>query len=392
MGFFPLFPMPGCAGNTPNGCAPFGKRARALPWKNGSVQASPGYFSIELTNNVRAEMTSTNHTALYRFTFPSTLPDNTTFPYPLILVDLTDLYDSRSRGHIQVNHTTGRISGSGTFKSSFGDDPYNAYFCADFEGAPLISTGTWQGDATAPNGDNTTMGGSYQDFGAYAQFFRPMQDNSILARVGLSFIDSSQACSNAEREIPVIQNSFETVVDAQRTAWTEKLSVVKINPGHANLELQTIFWSGIYRNMLSPQNYTGENPLWNSTEPYFDSWYCIWDSFRAQNPLLTVIDPHTQTEMVRNLVDIYANAGYYPDCRMALNKGITQGGSNADVLIADAIVKGITENINWTTAYEGLVKDAEVQPNRWFVEGRGHLESYKTLGYIPQDDVPSGYG
>jgi hypothetical protein len=36
-------------------------------------------------------------------------------------------------------------------------------------------------------------------------------------------------------------------------------------------ELQTTFWSGLYRTMLMPQNYTGENPLWNSTEPYFDS-------------------------------------------------------------------------------------------------------------------------
>jgi putative alpha-1,2-mannosidase len=38
-------------------------------------------------------------------------------------------------------------------------------------------------------------------------------------------------------------------------------------------------------------------------------FYCIWDSFRAQHPLLTIIDPAAQTEMVRALIDIYRHEG-----------------------------------------------------------------------------------
>jgi hypothetical protein len=38
-------------------------------------------------------------------------------------------------------------------------------------------------------------------------------------------------------------------------------------------ELRTVFWSGVYRTMISPQDYTGENPLWDSDEPYYDSFY-----------------------------------------------------------------------------------------------------------------------
>ena len=48
-----------------------------------------------------------------------------------------------------------------------------------------------------------------------------------------------------------------------------------------------------------------------------------------------------------------------PDCRMSLCKGFTQGGSNADVVLVDAFLKGITEGVNWTTAYEAVLKDAE---------------------------------
>jgi putative alpha-1,2-mannosidase len=38
-------------------------------------------------------------------------------------------------------------------------------------------------------------------------------------------------------------------------------------------------------------------------------FYCIWDSFRAQHPLLTIIDPVAQTQMVRALIDIYRHVG-----------------------------------------------------------------------------------
>ena len=44
---------------------------------------------------------------------------------------------------------------------------------------------------------------------------------------------------------------------------------------------------------------------------------------------------------------------------MSLCKGFTQGGSNADVVLADAYVKNLTDGIDWETAYEAVVKDAE---------------------------------
>lgn len=71
------------------------------------------------------------------------------------------------------------------------------------------------------------------------------------------------------------------------------------------------------------------------------------------------MDPQSQTLMVRSLIDIYRHEGWLPDCRMSLCKGFTQGGSNADVVLADAYVKGLTEGIDWATGYEAVVKDAE---------------------------------
>lgn len=44
---------------------------------------------------------------------------------------------------------------------------------------------------------------------------------------------------------------------------------------------------------------------------------------------------------------------------MSLCKGLTQGGSNADVVLADAYLKNITNGVDWKTGYEAVVSDAE---------------------------------
>jgi len=51
--------------------------------------------------------------------------------------------------------------------------------------------------------------------------------------------------------------------------------------------------------------------------------------------------------------------GYLPDCRMSFCKGFTQGGSNADVVLADAYVKNVSAGIDWRKGYEAVVKNAE---------------------------------
>lgn len=112
----------------------------------------------------------------------------------------------------------------------------------------------------------------------------------------------------------------------------------------------------------------------------------IWDLFRSQMPFLTILDPATFTRQVRSLIDTFRHTGWLPDCRMSLSKGYTQGGSNADNVLADAYLKGISDGIDWEAGYEAVVKDAEVEPYFWSVEGRGGLDSWKSLGYIPKED------
>ncbi|KAF7715178.1 Alpha-1,2-mannosidase [Penicillium ucsense] len=391
LGNFPIFAQPSCSNDDVNQCK-WQLNDRAVAWEKDSVKARPGYFSISLANGVQAEMTTTNRSALYRFTFDKGLPEALS---PVVLVDLIDLPQSRTNGTAEVDRSTGRLTGNGTFSPSFGIGSYDLHFCVDFKGAELRDTGAWTKnragittDSVSMLADGTNTPASLSA-GTFARFHSPA-NRTILARVGVSFMSVDQACANAQREQPDFD--FEGTRSAAEAAWRKKLSVVTVDASGVSDDFQEIFWSGAYRSLISPQDYTGENPLWQSDEPYYDSYYCIWDSFRSIHPLLTIVDPVSQSRMLRSLIDIYRHEGYLPDCRMSLCKGFTQGGSNADVLMADAYLKKV-QDIDWNTAYEAVVKDAEVEPANWNVEGRGGLTSWKSLGYIPTDDFdPYGVG
>ena len=91
--------------------------------------------------------------------------------------------------------------------------------------------------------------------------------------------------------------------------------------------------------------------------------------------------------MVRSLVDTYRHTGWMPDARIAGANGMTQGGSNSDVAIADALVKGL-RGIDYQTAYRAMVRNAEEDSPRPYYEGRVVTE-YKARGYLSMKEERS---
>lgn len=106
---------------------------------------------------------------------------------------------------------------------------------------------------------------------------------------------------------------------------------------------------------------------------------------------MQVLQPASYEEQIRSLIDIWRNDGYLPDARSSNYNGRTQGGSNADNILADAYVKGLRGAVDWEDGYRAMVKDAEVTPpnnhdpmapDSSTKEGRGALPDWLSLGYI----------
>ncbi|EME40466.1 glycoside hydrolase family 92 protein [Dothistroma septosporum NZE10] len=384
LGLFALFPYASCANDTIDGCK-LPKVSRATPYINDSVQAAPGYFSIQLQGGVRGEMTTAQHTSLFRFTFPEG-------GSPSIILDLTDLSDSRQDNASISVDGNGRMTGEARFQPSFAQGTYVAFFCADFRGS-IKESGIWVNSrGSADVKDLKISRGINSSPLPGGGFVRFMNASPVLARVGLSYISSEQACQLAEEEIPNFD--FRETRSTATDIWRRKMSPIDVSTSGVDDSVLTNFYSGIYRTMINPQNYTGVNPVVSADKIYFDSYYCIWDLFRSQMPFLTIFDTPALIQMLQGLLTLYEVQGWLPDCHMSLNKGYTQGGSNADVVMADAYVKlNRLAQIDWDLVYEAVVKDAEEEPYDWCCQGRGGLDSWKRLGYIPVQDFDyKGFG
>ncbi|KAF7335658.1 Glycoside hydrolase family 92 protein [Mycena venus] len=365
LGNFPFLPLTSkeCADNDLTKCD-VDRSRRAID--HGEPKASPGYFSIPLVNGVKAEVTVTQHTALHRFTYPAGTEQL------LFLLDVTgDLGGSwhKEEGHVTVSLNPTTKGTRAKYYQTAGGMKYT-----DLNGTDTFDEKI-QMSATA----GVLMG------------FPPGTSHALTARMGISWTSTEKACAYAEEEIPDMF-AFDAVHTAARAKWNEVLGTIEVDATGVSAETQELFWTSLYRTYIAPTNVTGDNPLWDSSEPYWDSFYCIWDTFRVVHPLYAITAPTAQAEVIRALIDIYRHTGWLPDCRMSLDKGFTQGGSNADSLLADSFIKGIKAGIDWEAGFEAMVKDATVMGD-FEVEGRGSVNSREKLGFIPVNDndhPPSG--
>ena len=337
--------------------------------------ASPGYYTVRLTRpDVKAELTATRLVAFHRYTFPSSNLSH------LLIEASSVVQPERGAGVVKNPHPVdcwvrviapNRIEGSGNFVGGWNQSPYTIHFSAEFD-RPFAAYGTWRDERVEPG---TAAAAGEGKVGAYATF-DTTASRTVLMKIGVSFVSPEQARANLLRETP--DWDFDAVRRRAEGQWENALGRIKVEGG--TQEQRRIFYTALFHCHYMPHDLTGENAWWDSDEPHYEDFYAIWDTFRTHFPLLTLIQPERQRDMVRSLVDTYVHTGWMPDSRIAGANGMTQGGSNGDVVVADAIMKGV-KGIDYAKAYEALVKNAEVESARPLYEGRA-LSEYKRLGYV----------
>ncbi|PBK91992.1 glycoside hydrolase family 92 protein [Armillaria gallica] len=353
--------------------------------------ASPGYFS-NLSNSIRVELTSTQRTALHRYTFPE---ESTT---PRIFLDVkNDGQISTNDITMLINPETGHMTASGSFADSFGVPRYNAYACVDFkaDSRGLVEYGPYKINYPDLWGTDIQQhycyAWGYEHGGLVGFPGSTTGPTTILARVGISLLSVEQTCTNAEEEIP--DWDFERVVRDSEAQWRDILGRVQVNNNGVADNTTTLLYSSLYRTHITPADLTGENPGWSSSEPFYDSFNCNWDTYRTFFPFMSLHDPQRFADIVRGMIDIQKNQGWLPECREMGTKQFVQGGSHGDPILA----KFFTKYQNHTSSlgvsdkdlYNALLADAENTPPNWNVQGR-QADVWKELGYIPSDTTYCG--
>jgi predicted alpha-1,2-mannosidase len=349
------------------------------PRSNESAEI--GLYRVKLERfGVSVALTSARRTALYRFTYPGSAASNIVFDVSHCLTGGARAGENQSVRSSAISILSpNEVSGSTSVTGGWNKQPntYTVYFYARTDTA-ANTFGVWKDGKLSPGAKEAEAAGGS---GGWLSFHtKPGQQ--VVMKIGISFVSVEQARRNAEEEIPGFD--FERTRERLIAEWDKALGSVEIRG--VDPEQERLFYTALYHAMLMPTDRAGENPLWHSSEPYYDDYYAIWDTFRCAGPLLTLIAPRRQTDIVRSLVDIYRHEGWLPDARSGNYNGRTQGGSNAEFMITDAYVKGL-KGIDWEEAYKAEVNDAEVPPQDQMKEGRGGLDDWKTLGYVSIEGV-----
>jgi len=315
-----------------------------------SEDFSLGYYATTFENGIRTEITTSERCAFYRIHFPS---NGSLFIDATHYLGKNPIPDQREQqqfvgAEVEVVSDY-EVRGFSRIRGGWNNgDAYTVYFC-------LMSDKPFS---------------SAEDKGKATLRF---SDTLLNIKVGISYVSTQQAKRN------ISSCDFDTQLNLLRDSWDKLLSRFDVK----GTEVQKrMFYTALYHTLIMPVDKSGENPKWRET-PYYDDYYAIWDTYRSSSPLITLLDSKREVDIVNSLLNIYKREGYMPDARSGDCNGRTQGGSNAEVMIADAFVKGL-EGIDYEYALEAMLKDAEADPGADHEKhGRGGLREYTTLGYLP---------
>ncbi len=129
---------------------------------------------------------------------------------------------------------------------------------------------------------------------------------------------------------------------ALKKKWNEKLGIATIEG--ATDDERRIFYSGLYHALLYPKLFSEYGRYYSAFDDQIHNGesytaYSIWDTFRAENSLLTLFAPERIDGMISALLQNYKEGGWLPKWPNPSYTNIMIG-THADSLIAESIRKG----------------------------------------------------
>ncbi|MEQ7873039.1 GH92 family glycosyl hydrolase [Sphingomonas sp. ASV193] len=351
---------------------------------HASEVAHPGYYAVTLDDpGVRAELTAGTRVGVHRYAFPAGKAAH-------IVLDLrTSLYNYPGK----VMWSSLRLRDARTItgcRQTRGWAPdrilcFAMRFSAPLTGHTFADTekdvayrgfqGPGRGtDAVAYREGRQLV--ARLDFGTLAT---PLE-----VKVAISSVDEAGALGNLAAE----PGDFDAIRAATRRRWEEALGVAAID---APAGMRTSLYTALYHSLLAPSvagdadgRYRGpDNQVHQAKGFTFRSTFSLWDTFRAEQPLLTLIQPdQVNADIVNSLVASRRDSpfGILPVWQFQGRETWTMIGYHAVPVIADAYLKGI-KGFDPKAALDAMVASATYAPY-------GDLGDYMARGYVPIDREP----
>lgn len=263
-----------------------------------SEQASPGYYkgTVQVPSNVRCdatvELTAGSRSGMLRLSFDSQVAGKLEHT---LLVNLDSPEDKYQRGHLeQTGPTQLRATRSARSAHRCGV-AHRAYAAIEtnFEIKSLkqVSRGLWQ-----------------------ITFEDPIQE--LTARIGLSYVDMEGALNNLRQDIGKSWD-FDAVSNAAQDTWNSALARATVS---GSTDVMRRYYTALYHSMLGPTLYSdadrryrlGEQGVKVSGDFDFYSTFSLWDTYRAEHPLLNLLFPEMAPHFAKSLLAIEKHKGKLP--------------------------------------------------------------------------------
>jgi len=334
-------------------------------FRHQNEKASPGYYEVLLEDyNVRVALTATRRVGFHRYTFPKSDSAN-------VIIDLV-----HGLGPDRVVESSLHIAGDaeieGYRRSEGWAKDQRLYFVAQFS-RPFIAFGTGVNDSIRPN--HRTASGTH--IKGYVRF-STRQKEQVLIKVGISTVSIEGARSNLRAEIPLWD--FEKIKSDAERAWQNELGKIEIEGGAP--PQRTTFYTAVYHALLAPNlfsdadgSYRGMDGRVHRAEGFeMYTVFSLWDTFRAEHPLLTIIDQKRTLDFIKSIVAKYEEGGVLPVWELAANETWCMIGYHAVPVIADAYLKGL-RGFDAEKAFAAMKHSASLD--------HFGLKYYREHGYIP---------
>ncbi|ROS81293.1 glycoside hydrolase family 92 protein [Muribaculaceae bacterium Isolate-042 (Harlan)] len=307
-------------------------RPFASEFSHADEIARPGYYSTYLQRyGVKAEITSTERAALYRFTFPQS--DDAGF-----IVDLDYSIQNQTNLDMKIEFE--------------GDTAIRAYKMSEYWAfnQQLSMYAVFSKPFTHETVNDTVLNSKGEKqirCKALLKFPDTSKDEIVYVKVGVSAVDWDGAKKNLMAEIPGWE--FDAVRDAAKDKWNSYLATIDITADNTDKE---IFYTAMYHAAIAPGLFMDVDGRYlgmdrkihqgDTAKPVY-TIFSLWDTHRALHPLLTIIDPQLNNEFINSLLLKYDEGGLLPMWELAGNYTATMTGYHAVSLMADAVSKGIAD-------------------------------------------------
>ncbi|MBL0738676.1 GH92 family glycosyl hydrolase [Flavobacterium sp. GN10] len=336
-----------------------------LPYKSKynhvNEKATPGYYQVFLEDpKINVELTSTQRTAYHKYTYNNNDTQS-------VVVDLGFAinWDKATKTAITVedaNTISGYRYSTGWAKNQ------KVFFVAKFSKPiieSIITVDKKVVSAKSAEGENTAL----------QLFFDPKNSKELDVKVALSSVSIANAKDNLEEN-----KEFEKVKTDASAVWNKALSKITVETPVDSLK--TIFYTALYHAQVAPVTYSDKNGQFRTEDDKIVtsknytaySTLSLWDTFRAENPLLTILDPNRVSDMVNSMLAYYETKKILPVWTLYANETNTMTGYHSIPVIVDAYLKGI-KGFDAEKAFEAM-KATMMQDERG-------LNFYKKYGYIP---------